>query len=238
MDSLLELKEKIDTFTRERDWEQFHTPANLAKSISIEANELLECFQWSDTEYDLGAVREELADVVNYCIQMASVLDLDLREIVLAKMEKNAAKYPVSKAKGSAAKYDKLAQLTEQQETLTETSAPVPLGPAAPAPEEAASIERFFDTPGRVTEADVRRSTERYRNGNRIYLVVEENGKECCYLRGPDLASWLPYDIMDLWDKLDWNEEAYEPVSPEEVLETVGEWEQVLKAAVNGTPLT
>lgn len=108
MDSLQELKEKIDQFTKERDWDQFHTPSNLAKSISIEANELLECFQWSDTDFKMDKVKEELADVVNYCIQMASVLDIDIREIVLEKMEKNAAKYPVDKAKGVATKYDEL----------------------------------------------------------------------------------------------------------------------------------
>lgn len=108
MDSLEELKKAIDTFNKERDWDQFHTPENLAKSISIEAGELLECFQWSGKGYDIGNVREELADVFSYCIQMAMVLDLDIREIVLSKMEKTAAKYPVEKARGSAAKYDRL----------------------------------------------------------------------------------------------------------------------------------
>ena len=58
---------RIRKFTEDRDWDQFHSPANLAKSISIEANELLECFQWSDTDYDLAHVREELADVLVYC---------------------------------------------------------------------------------------------------------------------------------------------------------------------------
>ena len=108
MDSLLELKEKINKFTKDRDWEQFHTPSNLAKSISIEASELLECFQWSDTDYDLEKVKEELADVFNYAIQLASVLDLDIKDIVLKKMEKNALKYPISKAKGSRKKYNEL----------------------------------------------------------------------------------------------------------------------------------
>lgn len=108
MDSLEELKKAIDRFNKERDWDQFHTPENLAKSISIEAGELLECFQWSGKDYDIGNVREELADVFSYCIQMAMVLDLDIREIVLSKMEKTAAKYPVEKARGSAVKYDRL----------------------------------------------------------------------------------------------------------------------------------
>lgn len=108
MDSLQELKEKVDQFNKDRDWDQFHSPANLAKSISIEANELLECFQWDEEHYDLEAVKEELADVLNYCIQLGSKLDVDLKEIVLAKMEKNAKKYPIKKAKGKNTKYDKL----------------------------------------------------------------------------------------------------------------------------------
>ena len=95
-------------FTDDRDWDQFHTPANLAKSISIEANELLECFQWSDTEYDLEHVKEELADVIVYSQNMLDKLGLDVDEIVMSKMTKNEAKYPVEKAKGSSAKYDEL----------------------------------------------------------------------------------------------------------------------------------
>ena len=97
----------IRKFTEDRDWDQFHSPANLAKSIVIEAAELLECFQWSD-EFDLEHVREELADVMVYCVDMADKLKLDMDEIIQAKMKKNAAKYPVEKARGSAAKYDQL----------------------------------------------------------------------------------------------------------------------------------
>ena len=100
--------DRIRKFIADRDWEQFHTPANLAKSISIEANELLECFQWSDTDYDLEHVKEELADVIVYCQDMLDKLGLDADEIVMSKMAKNEAKYPVEKAKGSAAKYDAL----------------------------------------------------------------------------------------------------------------------------------
>ena len=100
--------ERIRKFTADRDWEQFHSPANLAKSISIEAAELLECFQWSDTDYDLEHVKEELADVIVYCQDMLDRLGLDADEIVNAKMTKNEAKYPVEKAKGNAAKYDEL----------------------------------------------------------------------------------------------------------------------------------
>lgn len=97
--------DRIRKFTIDRDWDQFHSPANLAKSISIEANELLECFQWSDTEYDLQHVKEELADVIVYCQDMLDKLTLDVDEIVNMKMEQNEAKYPVEKAKGSAKKY-------------------------------------------------------------------------------------------------------------------------------------
>ena len=99
---------RIRKFTEYRDWDQFHTPANLVKSIAIEAAELLECFQWSDTEYDLDHVKEELADVLVYCRNLLDKLGLDEDEIVNAKMAKNEAKYPVAKARGNASKYDKL----------------------------------------------------------------------------------------------------------------------------------
>lgn len=103
-----ETMDRIRKFTEDRDWQQFHTPANLAKSISIEANELLECFQWSDADYDIAHVREELADVLVYCRNMLDELGLDEDEIVNEKMGKNEAKYPVDKARGKADKYDKL----------------------------------------------------------------------------------------------------------------------------------
>ena len=99
--------DRIRRFTEDRDWDQFHTPANLAKSISIEANELLECYQWSD-DADLEHVREELADVIVYCQNLLDKLGLDVDEIVNSKMAKNEAKYPVEKVRGSAAKYDRL----------------------------------------------------------------------------------------------------------------------------------
>ena len=100
--------ERIRDFTIDRDWDQFHSPANLAKSISIEANELLECFQWDDNNYDINDVKEELADVIVYCQNMLDKLGLDVDEIVNAKMDKNETKYPVEKAKGKADKYNKL----------------------------------------------------------------------------------------------------------------------------------
>ena len=100
--------DRIRKFTEERDWNQFHSPANLAKSIVIEAAELLECFQWSDEEYDLQHVKEELADVVVYSQNLLDKLGLNADEIVNMKMTMNEAKYPVEKAKGSAAKYNQL----------------------------------------------------------------------------------------------------------------------------------
>ena len=100
--------DRIRRFSQERDWDQFHTPANLAKSISIEANELLECFQWSDTDYDLRHVKEELADVMVYCQNMLDALGLDADEIINTKMDQNEVKYPVEKCRGRNTKYDQL----------------------------------------------------------------------------------------------------------------------------------
>ena len=100
--------DRIRKMTIDRDWDQFHSPANLAKSISIEANELLECFQWSDTDYDINHVQEELADVLVYCRNMLDKPGLDEDEIVNAKMDKNEAKYPVEKSRGSNKKYTEL----------------------------------------------------------------------------------------------------------------------------------
>ena len=107
--------ERIRKFTEDRDWDQFHSPANLAKSISIEANELLECFQWNDDDYDLEHVKEELADVIVYCQDMLDKLGLDADEIVNAKMTKNEAKYPVELAKGNAEKYTELKSRGKKQ---------------------------------------------------------------------------------------------------------------------------
>ena len=102
-----ELMKEIDEFNKERDWDQFHSPENLAKSISIEAGELLECFQWNN-DYDKEEVCEELADVFTYCIQMAMKLGVDPKEIILKKLDKTRKKYPVEKAKGVSTKYNKL----------------------------------------------------------------------------------------------------------------------------------
>ena len=101
-----ELMKDLIKFQSERDWKQFHTPENLAKSISIEAAELLEHFQWNK-DYDKQEVVDELADVLTYCFFMADALDVDVKEIILNKLEKTAKKYPVSKSKGVSTKYDK-----------------------------------------------------------------------------------------------------------------------------------
>lgn len=118
---------RIRKFTADRDWDQFHTPANLAKSISIEANELLECFQWSDKDYDLQHVKiinskcvkqktervfvaftYPVADVMVYCRNLLDKLSLDEDEIINMKMTMNEAKYPVEKAKGSNKKIHRI----------------------------------------------------------------------------------------------------------------------------------
>lgn len=97
------LMDRIGKFNKDRDWDQFHTPTNLAKSISIEANELLECYQWNDNA-NLEDVKEELADVMNYCLQMSMVLGLDPIDIMNKKMDKTEKKYPVDRAKGVSTK--------------------------------------------------------------------------------------------------------------------------------------
>ena len=99
--------DRIRRFSDDRDWDQFHSPENLAKSIVIEAAELLECFQWS-SEYDLQHVKEELADVMNYCIQMAQKKGFDICRIINDKIDKNEIKYPVEKSRGVSRKYDSL----------------------------------------------------------------------------------------------------------------------------------
>ena len=100
--------DRIRKFSEDRDWDQFHSPANLAKSIVIEAAELLECFQWSDDQYDIQHIKEELADVLVYSQNLLDKLGLDADDIINMKMTQNEAKYPVEKAKGKADKYDKL----------------------------------------------------------------------------------------------------------------------------------
>jgi dCTP diphosphatase len=101
------LLEQLRAFVSERDWSQFHSPENLAKSIAIEAGELLECFQWNSTG-DPARVQEELADVITYCFLLADRLGLDPEQIALEKLSTTRAKYPVEKSAGRSAKYDRL----------------------------------------------------------------------------------------------------------------------------------
>ena len=111
--------QRVLKFRDDRDWRQFHNPKDLAISMSLEAAELLEIFQWSGTELEcrekVDKVREELADVLSYCILMADVYGLDLDEIMSAKVDKNEAKYPVELARGSAAKYTELKEQARNQ---------------------------------------------------------------------------------------------------------------------------
>lgn len=109
MSDLEELRQAVVRFTRERDWDQFHNGKDLALALSIEAAELNEAFLWKDaSEVKVEKVKEELADVLNYAILMADKYGLDIKQIVLDKIERNAEKYPVKKAYGSAKKYDEL----------------------------------------------------------------------------------------------------------------------------------
>ena len=101
------IEQEIKRFNEERDWDQFHSPENLANSIAIEAGELLECFQWKSENNTNEEVCEELADVFTYCIQMAMKLGVKPEEIILKKLEKTKKKYPVEKAKGVSTKYNK-----------------------------------------------------------------------------------------------------------------------------------
>ena len=104
--------QRVLRFRDDRNWRQFHTPKDLAISMSLEAAELLEVFQWSGADLEcrdrMEQIREELADVLSYCILMADVCGLDLDEIMNEKVSKNEAKYPVEKARGNAAKYTEL----------------------------------------------------------------------------------------------------------------------------------
>lgn len=101
------VSDALSAFVAERNWGQFHTPENLAKSISIEAAELLECYQWSDPA-DESRVRAELADVLTYCFLLAQRLGVEPDQIVLEKLAVTREKYPVEKSRGRSAKYDAL----------------------------------------------------------------------------------------------------------------------------------
>ena len=109
MSDLEELRKAIVQFTQERDWDQFHNGKDLALALSIEAAELNEAFLWKDaSKVNVDKVKEELADIFNYAILIADKYDLDIKQIILDKLQKNAEKYPVDKAYGSAKKYNEL----------------------------------------------------------------------------------------------------------------------------------
>ena len=109
MSDLEELRKAIVEFIQERDWDQYHNGKDLALALSIEASELNEAFLWKDAnEVKVEKVKEELADIVNYAILIADKYNLDIKQIVLDKLKRNAEKYPVDKAYGSAKKYNEL----------------------------------------------------------------------------------------------------------------------------------
>ena len=115
MDSIAELTNHINTFRDERDWKQFHNPKDMALSISIEAAELLEHFQWKNAteceehvQTNRESVADEMADVAIYLFELADLLEMDLGQEMLRKLKKNAVKYPVEKAKGTNKKYNEL----------------------------------------------------------------------------------------------------------------------------------
>lgn len=109
MNDIKQITEALLKFRDERGWEQFHNPKDLALALNIEAGELLEAFLWKTSEQaNIDTVKEELADVLAFAFLLADKYDLDVKQIVLEKIEKNALKYPVDKSKGSAKKYTEL----------------------------------------------------------------------------------------------------------------------------------
>jgi NTP pyrophosphatase (non-canonical NTP hydrolase) len=100
------LIKKIVAFRDKRDWKQFHTSENLAKSILIEAAELLELYQWNSQEKSIDRVKDELADILIYVLLLADKYDLDIEKIILEKLNENESKYPINKAKGNSKKYN------------------------------------------------------------------------------------------------------------------------------------
>lgn len=109
MSDIYEILDELRKFNQERDWDQFHNGKDLAIGLSVEASELLEAFLWKAPEdVSVDKIKEELADVLNYAFQMADRYDLDIKQIMLDKIKRNAEKYPVEKARGSAKKYNEL----------------------------------------------------------------------------------------------------------------------------------
>jgi NTP pyrophosphatase (non-canonical NTP hydrolase) len=103
-EKMKEIIEKLLKFRNERDWEQFHTPENLSKSIVIEAGELLENFQWGNEFAKCDNIKEEVADVMIYCLLLCEKMNFDVKEIINEKIDSNTQKYPVNKSKGNAKK--------------------------------------------------------------------------------------------------------------------------------------
>lgn len=103
-----EVIQQLIKFRDERNWKQFHTPENLSKSIVLEAAELLENFQWQNKEINIESIKDEIADIMTYCLFMCETFNLEPQEIILNKMEKNKQKYPIDKAYGSSKKYNLL----------------------------------------------------------------------------------------------------------------------------------
>ena len=103
---LHQIIERIKTFTKERDWEQFHNAKDLALALSIEASELNECFLWKSADQgNIEKIKDELADILIYAILFSDKYNFDLKELIIEKIEKNEQKYPIEKAKGNAKKY-------------------------------------------------------------------------------------------------------------------------------------
>ncbi|MDY0138134.1 MAG: nucleotide pyrophosphohydrolase [Candidatus Izemoplasmatales bacterium] len=108
MNDLKQILDRLIKFRDERNWKQFHTPENLAKSISIEANELLENYQWGSEHADIDNIKEEVADIFGYVLLLCEELNIDLVKETNKKIDKNIEKYPVEKAYGNSKKYNKL----------------------------------------------------------------------------------------------------------------------------------
>ena len=115
--TLGKLKKAVDDFNQERDWKQYHSPKNLAMSIAIEASELMQLFQWTESSASwslcrepeiLSGIKDEISDIIVYCLDMADAVDFDVSTALMEKMEKNRRNYPIEKARGSSKKYTEL----------------------------------------------------------------------------------------------------------------------------------
>ena len=105
--NIMEIKNKVSSFVRDRDWEQFHNPKDLTMALSVEASELMDLYLW-DRDPDIERVKEEMADVFIYLLELSSRTGIDLTDAVFEKLQKNDARYPVDKCRGRSEKYDRL----------------------------------------------------------------------------------------------------------------------------------